>query len=481
MEENIDEKNNNIEDGNADINAMNNEAIAEEVQFSNLTTINKAMFKKLQRTAPYRFYPHLTNDEKNIVKAMEKIDKRDVQKFKTLMANKVQAFWHKVKLIFAPIIPVLPIILIVLIACLTIAAAVDSIFGIGGSSGGNNGMSSQFGITGEKFYGARLVYVDEEQSKADMLKNFVGVLSEVESAVETADGNIDITLSIPANDYDYLTFEETAFSADYPDAYQIIFDLTKLVAENDLIEGEAVGASVNENLGLIKYFGYNSTLTPQMAEIISNYINSNNLYTYNSDEETDTTTIENLITSTTANVLSNQKYQVRAEKLYVIDYILSGENRMENIPNRNYKYMIFMPKQNVTFNYFSFIVKDIDYSNFSMTLKNADGEILLTSTLYTSTEDVGFESYLYESNSNLTVQANAFTDIDSDNLNALSQGMSLIDIVNSDLNSDIYLTEMQAESVETSDMAVKTIKLDGVYAEFNSEQEFCFAELETRS
>lgn len=437
-------------------------------------------FRRIKRVAPKRFFPFLTRNEKNTVKQMQQINKEEVRRFNAEMAQAKQAFWAKVKSALSAIIPVLPYILIGVVALLAVGLVVSSIMNIFGGGDGtpNNGLSSTFGITGEQFYGARLVYTDEEESKADMLNNFAGILGEVESAVETANGNIDITINLPSEDY-YLTLDETAFSTEYPDAYQIMFDLSSLIAENDLIEGEVLGTTMSENLDLIKYFGYNSELTPEMASIISEYINTNDLYTIvNSDETTDTSTYENLITSETLNVLSEEKYNVRTEKLYVKDYILEGGNTMQNIPKENYKYMIFMPKQNVTFTYLSFVFVDIDYSNFNLTLQGENSTIDYTSLLFTTEEDGGV-SYLFESSYGISVSASTFTDIDTNNLNALSEGLSIYDIVNSELNSDIYLTDLAVEEIVTADSNIKTVKINGVYAQFNSDNAFYFMEYMT--
>lgn len=453
---------------------------AEELEFVQRKLVQNR-FRRIKRVAPKRFFPHLTNNEKNIVNQMKQINKAEVRELNNEMAKAKEAFWGKVKTALSAIVPILPIALIILVVILVVGLIVSAIMGIfgGGGSGGGNGMSSVFGITGEQFYGARLIYENEEQSKADMLKSFAGIFGEVESAVETANGNIDITINLPTDDYDYLTLDETAFSTEYPDAYQIMFDLSSLIAENDLVEGEALGTTMSENLDLIKYFGYNSELTPEMASIISEYINTNDLYTIeNSDETTDTSSYESLITSETLNVLSEEKYNIRTEKLYVKDYILEGDNTMQNIPKENYKYMIFMPKQNVTFTYFSFVFVDIDYNNFELTLQNAGSSVNFTSRQFT-TEGDGGVSYLYETSLNLNVSASTFTDIDTNNLSALSEGLSVYEIVNSELNSEIYLTDLSAENIVTTDTNIKTIKVNGLNAEFNSDNAFYFMEYMT--
>ena len=477
----VEDEDSNNEDDAEDAEESETEEIeeAEELNFIE-RKLTQNRFRRIKRVAPKRFFPYLTNNEKSIVNQMKQINKSEVRELNVEMAKAKEAFWAKVKSALSAIIPILPYILIGIVVLLAIGVIIDSILSIfgGGTGSTDKGLTSSFGITGEKFYGARLIYEDEEQSKADMLKNFAGILGEVESAVESANGDIDITINLPADDFSYLTLDETAFSAEYPQAYQIMFDLSNLIAENDLVEGEALGTTMSENLNLIKYFGYNSQLTPEMANLISTYINDNDLYAVeNSDETTDTSTIESLITSETLNVLSEEKYNVRTEKLYVKDYILEGENTMQNVPKENYKYMIFMPKQNVTFTYFSFVLVDID-ENFELNMQSDSNNINFKGEQFTSDSEGGV-SYLYESSSNLNIPASTFTDIDVSNLNALTAGLSVYDIVNSELNSEIYLTDLSAENIVTTDSNIKTLKVNGLNVEFNSDSEFYFIEYMT--
>lgn len=474
------------DEGDDSVDEQNNEEAQEEAEeeaeeeeekqgkeASKRSIINK--FMKIKTIAPNRFYPHLKSKEKDVVKQMRKINPAQVMAFDNLMRLRKQAFWAKVKSVLAPAIPYILIALGILLLIIIVIVAIGMIFGLGGDDETPGPMSSISDVTGESFYGARLVYSDDEQATLDILEDYVEVLLEVESAVELADSNLDITLTLPSADFDYSTFDETTFMAEYSDAYEIILDLSTLVAENDLVEGETIGETLEENLVLVKYFGYSSELTPEMANIISTYINENDLYVYSSEDGAGE--VESLITTQTLNVLSSPKYNVRTEKLYVKDYILDGDETLSDIPQENYKYMIYMPKENVTFSYFSFTLREIDFDNFTLSLL-INGELTeLNGGLFTSSEDFGIESYNYETATDLSILASAFTDIDTENLNALSEESSLFDILSLE-NSDIYLTDF-VDDTGTANANIKTIKTNGIGVQFISEQPFFFAEFGT--
>ena len=446
----------------------------QEKEASKRSIINQ--FMKIKVIAPNRIYPHLKSKERDVVKQMRKINPAQVMAFDNLMMVRKQQFWAKVKAILAT--PLGGFLIGIIIAFVALFAIVFVVMLFGGGEDGENltgPMSSISDVTGESFYGARLVYSDDEQATLDILENYVEILLEVESAVELADSNLDITLTLPSTDFDYSTFDETTFMAEYSDAYEIILDLSTLVAENDLVEGETIGETLEENLALIKYFGYSSELTPEMANIISTYINENDLYVYSSEDGA--VEVESLITTQTLNVLSAPKYNVRTEKLYVKDYILNGTETLSDIPQENYKYMIYMPKENVTFSYFSFTLREIDFDNFTLSLL-INGELTeLNGGLFTSSEDFGIESYNYETATDLSILASAFTDIDTENLNALSEESSLFDILSLE-NSDIYLTDF-VDDTGTANANIKTIKTNGIGVQFISEQPFFFAEFGT--
>ena len=446
----------------------------QEKEASKRSIINQ--FMKIKVIAPNRIYPHLKSKERDVVKQMRKINPAQVMAFDNLMMVRKQQFWAKVKAILAT--PLGGFLIGIIIAFVALFAIVFVVMLFGGGEDGENltgPMSSISDVTGESFYGARLVYSDDEQATLDILEDYVEVLLEVESAVELADSNLDITLTLPSADFDYSTFDEITFMAEYSDAYEIILDLSTLVAENDLFEGETIGETLEENLVLIKYFGYSSEFTPEMANIISTYINENDLYVYSSEDGA--VEVESLITTQTLNVLSAPKYNVRTEKLYVKDYILNGTETLSDIPQENYKYMIYMPKENVTFSYFSFTLREIDFDNFTLSLL-INGELTeLNGGLFTSSEDFGIESYNYETATDLSILASAFTDIDTENLNALSEESSLFDILSLE-NSDIYLTDF-VDDTGTANANIKTIKTNGIGVQFISEQPFFFAEFGT--
>ena len=153
-----------------------------------------------------------------------------------------------------------------------VVAIIGSLFpwlfpGDNGDFGGGDGATSNpvAGIKGNDFYGIRMLYTDETKATGSMVENYVELvensIEEVEniSTINNGGENYSLTLNInitlPDEDYDYLTFDETEFSSHYVEVYSIVKELSKIVylADNGT---EYLGTSLSECLVGIKYFGF---------------------------------------------------------------------------------------------------------------------------------------------------------------------------------------------------------------------------------
>lgn len=332
--------------------------------------------------------------------------------------------------------------------------------------GSTGDVSSAFGITGKDFYGARMVYRNDEKASISIIEDYVEL---VESGInetktlETGELTLTINITLPDDEFDYSQFEENDFKSQHAVLYNTVFDIAKAVYNVDN-SATYSGTSLIECVDGILYFGFNQTIMADVSGIVSNAISTNTTVSDGSD-------VSSQIQSKIGALYSQPKYDIRTEKLFVKDFILDGEDdKVKGISKENYVAFIFMPKNSVTFKKLSFSAGNADLSEFEIKLLNNGSEI----SLKKDDSDFGGESgntYIYTSNENVNVSASMFADIDANNLSALSAGLSLFDVVESVDNYSLYLQE--------NENSVYTVKKNGVVAELNNKEAFNFVEFET--
>ena len=378
--------------------------------------------------------------------------------------------------------PILPYILIGALVVVLLIVVVVAIGAIIGEAGGNS--SSQYGVTGEYFYGVRMVYEDDEEATKNIIEDYVELVEKSASSVKGINSvsvggtsynvAIQLNITVPSEDFDYLNLDETTFAVDYALTYDIVKEIAFKTYEID--NGDAyAGTTLIDCVNEIKFFGVDKTST---SGIISNKFK--NLISFTATDangnsvsdssllsqiksEIETKSNENLTT------LINNDYSLRVEKLFVKDYILETESsRVSNVPAENYVAMIFMPKVNVEFTKMSFVASNADVTNFKISINGNDfsnGSNIAVQS--------GQQAWMYEYNALTNPTASAFADIDTNNLNALSDGLSLFDIL--ELENVDYTFYLETDE-ESSNL---TLKRNGVVVNVSNDQPFNFVEFET--
>lgn len=442
----------------------------------------KNKFKKIVKRAPKRFYPHVTKEEKPIVEQMKKISPLEVRKFNGIMAQAKQAFLAKAKSAIVAAAPVIGVVLLVLVCLIAVVSFVYMLFPwlFGGGSGSNPGMSSLDGIKADAFYGARMIYQNEEEARKEILTNYTEIVSDVSGQVTATNERVQITITLPEETV-YDEFNEESFHTDYELLYNLFNDFSNLVLDYDKAADETIDTStltLVEKLDAIKYFGINTELatggTNNFALILKDSIITNVAYKVDTTNETtggETVDVPALIESSCTQVLG--EYNVRTEKYFIKDYLLSGEDGLTEIKKQKYVAVIFMPKRAVNFTSFSFMVADVEIEDLSAFMQiNANGQVVnFTGEIFTEADDNAPASYSFESGV-VNVSVPAYTDFSEDG--AVSEATSLLGIATSDtLNAEQFLTT-QDEST------IKTFKEGGLVIQFNSDAPFMFCENETK-
>lgn len=470
--------------------------------------------KKIIKTAPYRFYPHLTKEEKNLVHRMKKKQPTEVVRLEQVMAQRKQAFWAKVKAIITPAIPFIIFgiiaIGIIMIVVVIIGFLFPWLFPGDENLGGGDGAASPFGIKGDKFYGARAVYKDDELSRNGLIEQYVDIVEtsveklqaetytemvEVEGENKTFDVKLTINLTLPAKDFDYSNLDLTKFASDYAVLYNVVEDMAKLSYKVDN-DGAEAPADLVETLDGIKYFGFNEYMIGEsidddkdfdnnIIEIVYDALTENGVITLEEKLQSATdyaeatnVTMENIddnIRRDLVDLINVNENKVRAEKLFIKDFILEdAESYMEGIEKKNYVALIYMPKENVNFSYVSYMITIDKTADFSMILTNNGSEISLTKNdgeNWGEEEDPAELTYKYDSGENLNQTANVTDIINTAYLTKFTSATSLVKVItDQEIDYNTYLEQITNDDGEK----VLTYKKGNMYLTFETDAEFTY-------
>ncbi len=438
-------------------------------------------FVKIEKHAPQKIFPFFTKKEKEIINAARKYMPTRVIELELKMKQRKAQFWAKVKSILAVAVPFILVLGFILLIAALVGAVLEAMFPwLFGGSSGNGGMSSPNGIKGADFYGIRTIYRDQEKSQNELIKNYANTIVEIKTDLD-ADGGLQITINLlpdaektlPAEDYDY-----SQFAADYSGTN--LYNLVNLIADTVYLADnpEGTASTFSDKIAGIKYFGYNQAISEEISNKVRDYLlGKSGAISLDEGNETQPTS-QALGEKISASI--NPTAQQRTEMVYVKDYILEGdEDYAKNIAAENYLAFIFMPKKGVNFSELSFNLGNIENIGDLKVYLNGENGAELTPYLFLEGENYQDTIYQVEYTQNLS--AAVFANIESGVTSAdnpLADGLSLYEILNSNLTKDFYLKLPAAES-ETND--VYTYVADGVGLRFENQTDskFYCAEHET--
>ena len=440
----------------------------------------------------------LTKEEKDLLNEAKSKNynehlKKEVKAVEGLLtANRVRTIYKAMSASPVLVYGVLGALLLFLV--IAVIVVVGSAVPTLGGKNEDGTASSIMGITGNDFFGARMVYKDDELANTILIEDYVNYIS---SGATTAKGISSVTLggtpytlTINVNDYiiaenfDFKKFNEETFKTNYEKLYELVKNKVAMPIYKIDNDEDFSGTSLIDCVKGIKYFGFETIetgATETTAKTISKELITPSMITITNEEGNSVTdaltlsSVETYVETQVENTL-NEFHVGRVEKLFVKDYILTGDDKcVENVSAENYVAMIFMPKKNVKFKEFSFSVSDSSLTEFSMSLTNNGNEIQIDN----GGENLGTNdspSYLYATTNNLNIETTAFEDIDTLNINALAKGVSLFEVAKL-TNKDLYLETKTTEG--EGSVSYLTIKQNGVVVTLNNNEKFMFLEFAT--
>lgn len=475
--------------------------------------LEKNKLKKLQGTILKRIYPYITPSEDRFLRKMSKKGHSvSIGYLRQRVSVKKQTFWHWVKII-ACIVGVAVILFGIIFLATSIGAIIKEMFPWrfpDDEGGGNKGAASPFGMKGDKFYGGRVVYRDDVLAQNGLIEQYVDVFeSAVENLqtttfTETVCGTeyevkLTINLTLPAEDFNYENLDLTTFATDYPQLYNIVVDMAKLSyrVDNNVTDNAEIPVELTEILKGVKYFGFNDKMIGEsideeddevnIIEIVYTILKSNILIqekekgTASEFQEATNVTIENIddnIREKVVSAINVAENKIRTEKLFIKDIILDGDDKyMEGIEKKNYVALIYLPKQDVEFDYVSYMITVDKDAEFTAVLSNNGSEISLikgegenwSTDEETETTEL---TYTFKSKENLGQTASVSDVVNTADLNKFSSPSSLFKIVT---NSSDYTTFLQETTLENGD-TVLTYKTGNMFILFETDAEFIISE-----
>ena len=346
-----------------------------------------------------------------------------------------------VKFLFTPpvlfitlaVLLVIVLILLIFMVVAMVGAAEEAPYENVNPSEGS--FATSFGITGDKFYGARAIYYNPTQAKLD-LKDYYNAFSEdfldKVDAMEQIDLNINVDLE------------------------NITPEMTTIIAK--AVSASSEDSTLDEYLNLVTHFGYTNIELDNIQINFVDYLvdNQSTLLTISDDYSGN---LENDLNSLFDNNYSN--YNVTAPLYYVKDIILEDneEAMLPTLEAQNYVALLFMPKADVNFNStsFMFYFPNEDTANYATSI---DIEFISShngtqNTFYTAKADSTWweEDYaekiaeIEEINTSLPVFNSINTDSPFDNVNLYSMLINQNDntISVDDVNNYFSLTLIEDE------------------------------------
>ena len=445
--------------------------------------------KKVEERVAVSQVPILTSDENKTVNQAKKeksLMGRVLKVFKDIGIKIGQFFMKIITWVGSHIYPIM-VVLLILLAVIGIVVFIGytmpwllELLGIelAPGEGGGGGTGSVNGVTGKDFYGVRMVYKDDEQASKQIIEEYVGLIEYGVNQVEAITSmqiegetyeeiSIHVNITLP-EDYDYSSFNEATFATDYADVNELLLQMTEKAFLMDNA-GAAVPTTILERTAALQYFGYTAELKADISKLISDYISNNYTFTCKAGDEGVVTSdqIKTKIETDLNTKLGTKIQAVRTEKLFIKDYIFtSDDDKMQNVAEKNYVSMIFMPKKNVNFESVELVISKADLNNFTIACDNNGSNVALKEEVFFENTKTGVKVNSYTATN---VNAGIYENVDVSASGNMGEGKTLYDLYQSGYTSCL--------DTETE---IKSYKKGGFEFSFNSQKSFICVELESK-
>lgn len=350
------------------------------------------------------------------------------------------------------------LIVAVIVIIAVVVVAIVSYFSSGGYDKDKGTMSSVSGVMGDKFYGTRFLYYDNELTSLDLQNTYLeftyNLLYDIESASNGTIVNIDFTK--PYNENTSINEITTTYACALAKTSGSLLECTTVI----------------NNYGFSEELKDGETRTQKetVLETLATTLSTGKAYTPNSYDE-----ILNKIKDSYDKESFAYMKNVCA-KILIKDYILEADKTATDIPKKNYVGFVYMPKQDVVMEETSFVFLVDDGKTVDITanyLSSTTDDELDTATADSSWFSGGMADKL------LTCELNdyiltTFTAIDSNDLNYLSEEKTIFKIMRDNKFSTYF---KDSANVESSESLLENVNTNNYfYLSLNSDSAYNMAE-----
>lgn len=321
----------------------------------------------------------------------------------------------------------------------------------------NGTLGSVFGIQSDKFYGARMIYEDDETANAEIKDIYLKFTQNI--IIDINNDNAKVSIDTTTHNNNQITILVTNF------AKQLALNTNPTANVNTL----------DDSLNIITHYGFNDSEKSIVFNSIASDIKDNGL----------TTTEKTELTEKMQNAYSNEKYSIIKKilpKITIKDKLFTGNNtELEELTREKYLGYVFMPKDNVTFKTLSFRFVVTQNHTAEVELKHYTQSGIQTikekTTIDYSWYNVDTEEFTDYEVTNLSENVTPFTAINTANIQELADGVSIYYLLANNLYST-YFKVFEGEC--TGQNLLENINSDNyIYLQCSNDGAFNLAEYVT--
>ncbi len=379
---------------------------------------------------------------------------------------------------------------IVVMLIYVIVAAIISLFTYNPFNPSKGTMSSLYGMNGDSFYGARLLYKDDEKAAQEIIDSYKKFTYQLLCDVEGTYGEGENAYTVTLNVSDISQKENSEVVKTITQTYAVE------LAKDYVAEGETAPSTLEDSAKIIDHFGLTSdevtfvigSVVDSLKSDITVKIGSNNATQPTNDQvETFKGDLANKVNTKASSMPIYKQITTPCDKIFVCDYFLKDETSgLEDLEKHNYIAMVYMAKKDVEIYDASYRFLVEGEEKILVELKSKiNGQI---SSLGPQTEvdaswyqDEEFENYEVDE---INITLKQFTALNSSNQTELSQPQTLNSLIANNVYS-LYFNQPESNGsnvsyLSTQDNPINWISLinadNFMFLECQAAQAFLMAE-----
>ncbi len=426
--------------------------------------------KKLEKSLKKRPVPILSPKEKRLIKQGKAVNPKLAYRIELLSLRRKASAARKTIIGGGVLVSLLPVILVVLVLVM-IGSIISSIFGSRYNDDGTPA-PSELALNGNQIYAARAFYTDDAAANKKIINDYCGYIASAIEGYNSTSSEFTLNITLPANAFDYSEFLTMYTDTQY--GYYRLARLSYIFAQNVNLQ-YGLNKTETDFAGIIndiQYFGLEQSQFEEAMGAVANEIVKNGEDDwYTPKEGNNQPNMSNDALSQSLIEASNFSASELTQKVFVVDSVVEGDNTLAwfnagataNEKTKKYLAIMYFPHAN-------FSIGSLSYAF----IKTGEGEVVVhygENSYKLQAVSVEDDNYTYESEEiNLNVSASEKPAV------LLSSDATLSELFSQIKSQDEQNLDTYFDVQEVDGKNVYTYKLFNLYAEFNFDDYFSFAD-----